>query len=331
MFAEAKRVVCLGGATVDRKYHALQPLQPGTSNPVRSRRSFGGVARNVAETLGRLGVPSSLVSVVGDDENGRSLAAHLQASGVDITRLLTVDGHATAEYAAVLGPDNDLSLGIADMAILDTLTVADIQRVWPLLASASWVFVDCNLSREVLSWLIGRRRTSRFRLAADAVSSVKVTRLDDLLQGIDLLFCNVQEAEALLGGDAGQASAAPKTAAPKAGPRELALRLRSAGAAAVVLSRGDAGLVLAEPHSITELPAVKAKVVDVTGAGDALIAGTLSRLIDGESLMAACRIGMLAAALTIETEDSVNLSMSPRLVESSLDRLTGLQAADPAA
>lgn len=309
VLSEPDRIVCLGGATVDRKYHTLLPLQAATSNPARSRRSFGGVARNVAETLSRLGVPSTLVSVVGDDENGRSLTRHLQASGVDTTRLMIVGGHGTAEYTAVLGPDNNLAFGIADMDILETVTIEDVQRAWPVLASASWVFADCNLPRPVLSWLIARRSNARFRLAIDAVSALKVMRLKDILHGIDLLFLNNREAAALLD-------------APVDGPvRALAGAVCAAGVVSVVLSSGKDGLVVSQPGAITEIPSLPAEVVDVTGAGDALIAGTLSRLIKGEPLVDACRIGMLAASLTIESEDSVSLSMSSQLLLENTHRL----------
>ena len=309
VLAGSNRIVCLGGATVDRKYHTMQPLQRGTSNPARSRRSFGGVARNVAETLSRLDVPSTLVSVVGDDENGRSLIRHLQTTGVDTTRLMTASGHTTAEYTALLGPDNDLAFGIADMDILETITIEDVQRAWPVLASASWVFADCNLPQPVLSWLIARRGGARFQLAIDAVSSLKVMRLQGSLRGIDLLFLNVQEAAALL------------DASPGAPPSVLANELRATGIGSVALSLGSDGLLLAQDESMVEMPGLSARVVDVTGAGDALIAGTLSQLIKGEPLVGACRIGMLAAVLTIESEDSVSLSMSAQLLQNNIHRL----------
>ncbi len=310
VLAEADRIVCLGGATVDRKYLSKRPLQPGTSNPVTSRRSFGGVARNVAETLSRLGAPSSLVSVVGDDENGRSLVRHLQASGVDATRVIAMSGHATAEYAAVLGPDNGLAFGIADMEILDTMTVDDVQRAWPTMAAATWVFADCNLPEAVLRWLLGRRASARFRLAIDTVSARKALRLPGDLRGVDVLFLNVTEAVAML------------EAPTDLSPRALTAALQARGAAAVVLTSGAAGLTVATGRSVSSVPGVSCKVVDVTGAGDALIAGTLARLIAGDRLPEACRVGMLAAALTIESEESVSISMSPQLIESSMHRLS---------
>ena len=48
-------IICIGGANVDRKLYAKHEIANGTSNPVKSSRTVGGVARNIAENLGRLG------------------------------------------------------------------------------------------------------------------------------------------------------------------------------------------------------------------------------------------------------------------------------------
>src|SRR5690606_24733751 len=64
---EEKTVVCIGGANVDRKFRMEKPAQMGTSNPASVTRSVGGVARNVAENLGRLGHRVKLMSIAGND------------------------------------------------------------------------------------------------------------------------------------------------------------------------------------------------------------------------------------------------------------------------
>jgi pseudouridine kinase len=61
--------------------------------------------------------------------------------------------------------------------------------------------------------------------------------------------------------------------------------------------------------------------VDVTGAGDALIAGTLSRLIAGDGLVEAVRIGTVLAALTTESRATVHPELSPRLLEAAMERV----------
>src|SRR5690606_30025428 len=91
------RAVCIGGAVLDRKYRAQRDLVFETSNPVDSVHSMGGVARNVAENLALMGTPTSFVSIVGEDENGRSLLKHMRDRGIDVSQVVTTGERPTAE------------------------------------------------------------------------------------------------------------------------------------------------------------------------------------------------------------------------------------------
>ena len=305
-------IVCLGGATVDRTYRARAPLAAGTSNPVSAAVSgFGGVARNVAENLARLGVSTGLVSIVGDDGAGSALASDLAGRGV-ASRLTAATGGRTAEYLAVLQPSGALAFGLADMDVLDAMTPELIDEAWPLLSEAAWVFADCNLPMEALAYLIERRRERRaFQVAVDAVSIPKARRLPEDLAGVDLLFANRDEACALVDAD------------PIAGsPEELVRSVLSRRAGGMVMTLGQGGGLAADPDgSMTMLPAVTADVVDVTGAGDALIAGTLSRVIEGVPLREALRTGLVAAALAIESRGSVRPDLSRGLLQDAMRRI----------
>lgn len=62
----------------------------------QSRRSCGGVGRNVAEALLKLGLENTrLISVVGDDEHGKVILESLGAGGEMVKRISDVD---TARY-----------------------------------------------------------------------------------------------------------------------------------------------------------------------------------------------------------------------------------------
>ena len=298
------KVLCIGGAAVDRKYHALDAIRPGTSNPVHSERSFGGVARNVAENIARLGVSVSFSSILGKDENGRALLDDLQSLGIDTRFMATSDAHATAEYVAVLQPDGELALGLANMAIFDELTPALLSRI-NLDSHTGWIFADCNLPSETLHALIDIARRQSLTLAMDAVSTPKVARLPRDLNGLGLLFLNLDEARTFLG-------------QPEASRDEAATRLRACGADRVVLTLGESGLVAADRSGVHRIGAVGAKIVDATGAGDALIAATLVALLKGHSLTEAARLGTAAAALTVESTASVRPDLSFALLETTL-------------
>lgn len=308
----ASRIVCLGGAVFDRKYRARQLLVAETSNPVDGMRSFGGVARNVAENLALLGAATSFISIVGEDETGSALLAHLRQINIDVSQIITTKERPTAEYAAVLDEKGDLAIGLADMGIFDLFQPAYLERLWPHLASASLVFCDCNLPAETLRLLIEKRKDARFRLAFDAVSTHKVMRLPDDLAGIDFLFMNLDEANALM---ARRAQASFKDAA------EAAKALVAAGAANAIVTRGASGVVIASSSGIRIVPAVEAKPVEITGAGDAMIAATLHALLSGASVADAARIGTLLGALTTESAASVHPELSPRFMEANMHRL----------
>ncbi|TIQ01131.1 MAG: winged helix-turn-helix transcriptional regulator [Mesorhizobium sp.] len=308
----SKRMICIGGAVLDRKYHAKKDLIFGTSNPVDGYRSFGGVARNVAENLVRLGVDISFVSIVGDDETGRSLVRHLRDLGADVSQVITTTERPTAEYAAILDLNNDLVLGIADMEIFDLFSPAYLDRFWPHLASATWVFIDCNLPAATIAALMSRKQGARFKLAVDTVSSPKSARLPKDLSGIDLLFTNRDEANTMLGiADADK----------RLGPKEAASALRAAGASEVIVTMGAHGFAVATEIGVTTMRSVPARAVDITGAGDAMIAGTMYRVLSGEPVLDAARTGALLATLTTESESSVHPDLSPRFLTAGMYRI----------
>lgn len=80
----------------------------GTSNPGKVSMKFGGVGRNISESLGRMGKRPVFVSVVGQDPVGEALTAHLEKAGVDISLVLRTPDHATATYVAIFRKDGDL-------------------------------------------------------------------------------------------------------------------------------------------------------------------------------------------------------------------------------
>ncbi|MBN9889891.1 carbohydrate kinase [Salipiger abyssi] len=310
----SKRVVCIGGAVLDRKFRARQPLVRGTSNPAEGFHSYGGVARNVVENLALLGHETSFLSVVGDDETGRHLLGHLRNRGVDVSQVAQSMRRSTAEYCAILSPEGDLDLGIADMEIFEELTPDRLDRAWSHIVSATLVFSDCNPPMEAIAALIERSRGTRFQLAIDPVSTHKAQRLPRDLNGIAMLFMNVDEANGYLG----------RAYTPdRAGASAAATELRDRGAAGVVVSAGTDGLTVADENGVAVVPAVPAHPVEVTGAGDAMIAGTLHSVLAGAALPEASRTGSLLAALTVETATTVRADLSAQFLETNGHRLSG--------
>ncbi len=305
-------VAVFGGAVFDRKFRLNAPLAAATSNPANGSHSHGGVARNVAENLLRLGTPVAFSSIVGDDEAGRSLLYRLRELGADVSGTGRSGERSTAEYAAVLDPDNELAFGIADMAIFELYDLATLERAWsPAVRQAAWIFADCNLPAPVLAALAERAAAAGIPLAVNTVSAAKAVKLRGLEPEVALLFTNTVEAEALTGQSFANASAAAQA-------------LLDAGFRSVVVTAGPTGYATAEDGGVTWHDAFPAHPSDITGAGDAFVAGTLHRLLAGEGLAQAARAGAWLAARTTETLESVQSDLSPGYFE-GLDALSSIE------
>lgn len=278
------RIVCIGGLVLDRKLRLGAEAVAETSNPASATTAAGGVARNVAENLTRLGAPSGLVSTIGADEAGRALVAGLRVAGVDVRGVREVEGATTAEYVAVLQPSGELVIAAAVMEVLASVTHDDVAAAWP--EPGSWVFAETNLASSVLSGVVARARRTGVRLALDAVSVPKAARLPDDLNGVAVLFCNRDEARALAGRGAVTAG-------------DAAQALRARGAESVVVTLGADGALVVAGQDSQHVPGARIRVRDVTGAGDTLIAATLAALARGAALVDAVRAGVVAAAHSI--------------------------------
>ena len=279
---------------LDRTLRLAAAPVPGSSNPARMSTGFGGVARNVAENLARLGVPVALVSRVGDDDSGRELLAGLDRSGVDRSAVREVVGAATAQYVALLDPAGELVIAAAAMDLFDGF---EPDHVLPAAGTATGlVLADTNLPGPVLAALVVAGRDDALRLTVDAVSTAKVARLPADLTGLAVLFCNQDEARAWLAEHGRSANDGPVAAAE---------RLVDAGAEQVVLTLGAGGALLARAQGVLRLPAERVPVVDVTGAGDALVAGTLAGLVRGRSPAEAVAGGVRLASRTVAVQGSV--------------------------
>lgn len=289
-------IACFGAANIDRLARASQPVVLGSSNPVAVSTAFGGVARNVAESLARLGLPVALISRVGTDTDGDRVVKAMTGLRVDMTLTTRSPTDSTAGYTALVGPDGEMTVAMADMAIYDALTPDVLGDALAGLNGCSLWFADCNLPSDTLE-LLRRMKPPDTALIVDAVSVAKAERLGGDFSGLDMIFCNRDEAAILA--DHGGSEA------------EKAATIRHRGAAAVIVSQGADGVLIADSEGCRTLPALAATVRDVTGAGDALVAGTLFGLSEGRPLAASASIGLAAAAMALESDQPVSEALSP--------------------
>ncbi len=280
---QAAKILCIGAANVDRLAKITGPAVLGTSNPGSVEIRAGGVARNVAVSLINYGLNVSLYSRIGDDPDGAFVLQSL--SPVECHHIQSSKNARTATYTAVLGPDGELVIGHADMAIYDEITPSELVLIPAAFGDVEVCFADANLPAESLAWLADHKGRARFYV--DAVSVTKSTKLTPILDRLDGLFCNSDEAAQILG--VSQAFEVD----------ELARQLARLGCPAGIVTMGPDPLAIWQDNNIDVLTLEAVPAKDVTGAGDALIAGTLAKLAGMANFREAARFGIDQARLAV--------------------------------
>lgn len=305
---DSRPIVCIGGANIDRKLRTLTSLQMGTSNPVTQHEAFGGVARNIAENLARLGVPVALLSAVGDDAAGHALLAQAESVGIDPRSTLQMAGTSSGTYTAVLDDQGEMLLALAHMQLCDELTPAFLATRQPQRAAAHMTVADLNLPEDSIRVLLADARRDAVPLVIAAVSKPKMTRLPTDLTGLRLLILNIGELESRVG----------QTLTTQLQIAAACRSLQQQGAQDVIVTLGNGGVLHTSADGIDSLAAPEVPVTDVTGAGDAFAAAVCWSLYrDSSDLELACRRGLTLAALTVQSSATV----CPDLAPGSLDTL----------
>ena len=228
------QVVVIGAASIDIKGRPLAKMAPATSNPGDIRLSLGGVARNVAENLARLGVPTTLLTAVGDDAFGHQILSETSAGGVDTSKALLCPACRSGAYLAILDEFGDMAVSIDDMRICSEITPQYVRAHRKLLAQAQMIVVDANLSLKTLDAVLKIAHKADVPVCADPVSNQLAERLVPKLCEFTIIRPNAQEAEIMLGRTLSIRSVADAAVA--------AQRLRACGVRTVIITLGVEGL-----------------------------------------------------------------------------------------
>lgn len=290
-------VVVLGDVMLDRYWWgSVSRLSPEAPVPVVEKRGATvapGGAANVAANVASLGGHPWLVGVLGADEAGRELVAELRRRGIPTEHLVVDAGRPTTVKTRIV-------------AVSQHVVRVDEEERRPL---------DGPLAQEVADRVLGLLSESRVLVISDYAKGVLAPGvLGPVLKAARALGCTVvvdpkgldygryagasvicpNRAEAL-------AAAGIDAETPDAVVRAGQWLLASGVAGAVLVTLGEAGMMLFEPgRPPTRIPARARAVYDVTGAGDTVVAMLGLALAAGAPLDEAVRLANVAAGLAVE-------------------------------
>ena len=276
---------------------------------VRSQSSALGGAANVARNLARLGAHTALVGLVGGDSQGEVVGKLLRESGVD--GLLLQTQRPTILKTRVLSGDHYyLRLDEEQLSPLTEAEQASLAAHIEAQLSQADLLVVSDYDKGLLSpGLVERierlaRDRSR-RIVADLKPRNALT-----WRHLDLIAPNLSEARSLC-------SLLHPGREPSDDPETIADSLRTRLGCAVVLKMGSQGMLVAPSSgSPSRLEALCRSPLQVSGAGDTVLATLAAALAQGASLHQAARLANLAASVSV-SKPSTHAVSAAELMEAA--------------
>jgi pseudouridine kinase len=299
-------VLLIGAAGVDILGRLRGEPEESSSNPARIRMAYGGVVRNIAENLARLGQETILLTAVGEDQTGTALLENAADAGVDIRRVLRTPDYPTGAYIGVVGLRGEIHLALDDMRIITQVTPGYLEENAALFKEASLLALDTNLSKETLRKAFSLARQARLPVVADPTTATLTHRLFPYLDRLFMVVPNEVEAgllcdRELVPGKRHQAM-------------EAAKHLVAQGVQIAIITMAKMGVVYATSAASGHIPALRTEIVDPTGAGDALTAAVIFGLLNDFELDDALQLGVSAASLALRYQGAA-------IPDLSLDKL----------
>lgn len=311
ILSEQRYALVVGSINMDVCGYASSKLVYADSNPGKIKCTPGGVGRNIAENIALLGKECHLLSVVGSDFYGSTLIDETKKAGVNVDKCHVLHGENTSTYVSLLDATGEMLVAINDMLILEKLTPMLLSDSKDLIQHAGALILDCNLTEEALEWLF--TNSGGVPIFVDTVSAFKAPKIKNWLSHIHTLKPNRIEAEILSGKKITQ----PADASGVAG------WFHEQGVQRIALSMGADGVYYSdvEQHTGWSRP-FNIDVVNVTGAGDAMMSGLVSCWLEDMPFGESIRFAQGCSALTLSSEFTNN----PNLSSDSVKKLLELQS-----
>lgn len=281
------RVIVVGSVNVDLVVTTERLPAPGeTVIGGHFERHPGGKGGNQAVAAARLGARTAFVGAVGDDAFGWEARAALEADGVDVVGLVSVESEPTGVALILVDEAGENSIAVAggaNTALSSVQVRAALKRL--ALTAADVVLVGHEIRTGATHEAL---RLGRIAGATTILNPAPAGGLErPTLDLADILTPNEGELVTLTGGDGGPTAQAKRLLGPGAGRR------------AVLVSLGARGALLVAGRRSQTILAPRVTVLDTVGAGDTLNGALAAGLAAGLDLEEAARRAVAAASLAV--------------------------------
>nr|WP_072889524.1 PfkB family carbohydrate kinase [Tepidibacter formicigenes] len=302
-------VTVIGGANIDLQGFPSEKLILNDSNPGKIKISLGGVGRNIAENLVKIGIETKLISAIGDDLYGKKILEESRLSGIDMDNSLILKNHPTSTYLSILDEKGDMKVAISYMDIFEKINVDFIKQKSHVIKNSKVVVLDTNLPKEIIEYILFNFKEIDFFL--DTVSTKKSKKIKDFIGLFNTIKPNKYEAESISGIKVNS----------KEDLKKCSYYFLNKGVKKIFISLGKEGVFCADENTFKFIPNPKVKVINATGAGDAFISGLVYSHINEFDLEYSAKFAMSASILALSHKDTINPNMSIENIEKTLKEM----------
>lgn len=306
-------LLVLGASIMDIFGFSTSNYRAYNSTPGRIKMSFGGVCRNIAENSARIGINTKFLSVLGDDECGKSILEHSREIGYNMEDSMIIKGASTPTYLAILDENGEMVSAISDMKSLNAMTEEFIDSKKELIKNAKYVVVDSD-NPKILSYIL-KNFSKETNFILDPVSAEKATWVKDMIKDFHTIKPNRHEAEILAG-------------FPIKDTEDLIRASNyflSLGIKKVYISLDSEGIFYNDGEKCGKVKALDVIVKNVTGAGDSFVAGIGHGYMNKLDEVDIVKFSMAMSIITIADEATIHPQMCLNKVLEEIDKIKWIE------
>ena len=278
------------------------------SNPGKVKTSFGGVCRNIAECMARVGVNTKFISILGDDEAGTRMLEHSKVMNYDMSDSLIIEGGHTPTYMAILDEQGEMVSAVVDMKIIDMFTTDFIDSKSEIIKNSEYMILDADRP-DIVEYIV-TKFSGDTKFILDPVSAAKAKHVKHLIKYFHTIKPNRYEAEIMCG-----FKIKNEEDLRAAGKYFIDLGIKN-----VFITLDEDGIYYNNGEIEGKLKANDVKVVNVTGAGDSFVAGIAYGYMSNTNIVDTVKFAISMSTITISTEDTIHSDMSYDLVKEYVEK-----------
>ena len=247
--------------------------------------SAGGKGANQAVQAAKLKTPTYMVGCVGTDASADFLVNTAKEYGVNVDYIRKVPG------SSGMGVINAVEDGSVYACIVRganfEVTKEDVDNAMPILKESGVCILQNEIPVEIIAYAIDKAKEAGCIVVLNAAPAIELP--EECLSKVDILVVNEVEAEFYCHEKIDSVEKA------KTEVKKMAEKYNNN----VIFTLGKDGAVAYENGTIEFIPAMKVDAIETTGAGDSYIGAVSHSIIEGKSLIEACKFATKCSAITV--------------------------------